>query len=429
MKRTLLLLILVRSVSSWSSRRPVRRRPLRRRVPLPTVSPLSSAPPDNVADAEVAEQVAGRYSDILKNLKKKTAKPPSGFEILDSLTRYSDDGYTLSAPQRYSVMNWYRNFLSIPRSRVLARVRSHLVFNFVWSVVVTALCYVTLPAALCQVMPSSRLFNKLDVYLPFAMSGGILGILLAFRTSQSYQRFWQGRLIWARVVNTVRSFARAISYLDSPDLEYVNTMYRWLKAYPTAFMQHLRGQRSMSDLDTLSPPDLLLMEASDNMPISCILVLTELVNKIKSDEEQSANIMLWWQMESCCRTLMDCVGEGEAIAGTPVPVSYSRHTSRLLSCWTIFCPFVFVQCLPPVLVPFVTVIVSWMLLATEEIGHIIEEPFGIHDDRPNMLPLQRYCDVIQKDVEMMSQENAFMEGVVPEANDYDGNDEAYEGDF
>ncbi len=85
--------------------------------------------------------------------------------------------------------------------------------------------------------------------------------------------------------------------------------------------------------------------------------------------------------------------------------------------------------LPPVLVPFVTVIVSWMLLATEEIGHIIEEPFGIHDDRPNMLPLQRYCDVIQKDVEMMSQENAFMEGVVPEANDYDGNDEAYEGDF
>ena len=118
-------------------------------------------------------------------------------------------------------------------------------------------------------------------------------------------------------------------------------------------------------------------------------------------------------MESFCKELMDCVGEGEAIAGTPVPVSYSRHTSRLLSIWTLCCPFVFVQCLPPLAVPFVTVIVSWMLLATEEIGHVIEEPFGIHEDRPNILPLQRYCDVIEKDVEMMSRENTFMEVVVP----------------
>ena len=39
-----------------------------------------------------------------------------------------------------------------------------------------------------------------------------------------------------------------------------------------------------------------------------------------------------------------------------------------------------------------------MLLATEEIGHIIEEPFGIHDDRPKILPLQRYCDIIANDL-------------------------------
>ena len=34
----------------------------------------------------------------------------------------------------------------------------------------------------------------------------------------------------------------------------------------------------------------------------------------------------------------------------------------------------------------------------EEISHLIEEPFGLHDDRPSMLPLSRYCDVIARDL-------------------------------
>jgi putative membrane protein len=332
---------------------------------------------------------------------------------LDRLTRYSDDGYTLSAPQRYSITDWYKNVLSIPKSRVLVRVRSHLIFNFVWSLGVTALFYSKFMARVARLLPNPAVFDKLNLFTPFAMSGGILGILLAFRTSQSYERFWHGREIWAKVVNTVRSFARTITYVDEPEPDFVDTMNRWLKAFPTTFMQHLRGERSVNDLKTLTASDLRLIEASDNMPICCTMVLSELINKIKSDPNQGAASLLWWQMESFCKELMDCVGEGEAIAGTPVPVSYSRHTSRLLSIWTLCCPFVFVQCLPPLAVPFVTVIVSWMLLATEEIGHVIEEPFGIHEDRPNILPLQRYCDVIEKDVEMMSRENTFMEVVVP----------------
>ena len=56
------------------------------------------------------------------------------------------------------------------------------------------------------------------------------------------------------------------------------------------------------------------------------------------------------------------------------------------------------KALPLPLIPPATVLVSWMLLATEEIGHIIEEPFGIHDDRPKILPLQRYCDIVGRDL-------------------------------
>ena len=67
------------------------------------------------------------------------------------------------------------------------------------------------------------------------------------------------------------------------------------------------------------------------------------------------------------------------------------------------------KALPLPLIPPATVLVSWMLLATEEIGHIIEEPFGIHDDRPKILPLQRYCDIVSRD---LAEENRLVERAV-----------------
>jgi len=324
------------------------------------------------------------------------------------LTRYSDDGFTLSTPQRYSVSNWAENLANIPQSQILQRVQSHLLFNFVWSCGLVALCYI--PLDVQEIFPYPPVFDKLDLYVPFGMSSGILGILVAFRSNQSYDRFWQGRQIWVEVISTERSIARCLRYLDNPDDEYVPCMRRWLLTFPVALMQHLRGERSLSEFTALTDQDLELMEQSDNMPIACLMVLTELLNTVRLEPTQASSDLLWWQMDSLLEKLTHAIGAGEAIAGTPVPLSYTRHTSRLLSLWTILCPLVLIQAIPPLAVPFVTLVLSWTLLATEEIGHIIEEPFGIHDDRPNILNLDRYCEIIANDIQLMSATNVMLDG-------------------
>lgn len=271
-----------------------------------------------------------------------------------------------------------------------------------------ALCYI--PLDVQEIFPYPPVFDKLDLYVPFGMSSGILGILLAFRSDQSYQRFWQGRQIWVEVISTERSIARCLRYLDNADDEYVPCMRRWLLTFPVALMQHLRGERSLSEFTALTDQDLELMEQSDNMPIACLMVLTELLNTVRLDPAQTSKDLLWWQMDSLLEKLTHTIGAGEAIAGTPVPLSYTRHTSRLLSLWTILCPLVLIQAIPPLAVPFVTLVLSWTLLATEEIGHIIEEPFGIHDDRPNILNLDRYCEIIANDIQLMSATNVMLDG-------------------
>ena len=127
---------------------------------------------------------------------------------LDRLAAYADeDGYTLDAPTRYSIADWWLNLRNLPSSSVLQRVQGHLVANTFFAILVSGLAY-AIRAEHLSFDTTLLETDHLDLGAPFELSGGILGILLAFRTSQSYDRFWEGRQVWAKVVNRVRATAR-----------------------------------------------------------------------------------------------------------------------------------------------------------------------------------------------------------------------------
>ena len=335
---------------------------------------------------------------------------------LDRLAAYADeDGYTLDAPTRYSIADWWLNLRNLPSSSVLQRVQGHLVANTFFAILVSGLAY-AIRAEHLSFDTTLLETEHLNLGAPFELSGGILGILLAFRTSQSYDRFWEGRQVWAKVVNRVRATARTCrAYVTtaSPENEGEETaaLLRWLEAFPLALKQHLRGERRLDEFHCLGNEERRELESADNLPLACTYALSSRVDAVRraSEDTQSASHLLWWQLESLLLELQDAIGDAEAIAGTPVPLSYSRHTSRLLSIWTLGSPIILVQSMPLLLVPPATALLSWMLLATEEIGHIIEEPFGIHDDRPKILPLQRYCDIVSRD---LAEENRLVERAV-----------------
>ena len=49
---------------------------------------------------------------------------------------------------------------------------------------------------------------------PLAVMGGALGIFVSFRTNSCYQRWWEGRKLWGRLINTSRHICtQAITYL------------------------------------------------------------------------------------------------------------------------------------------------------------------------------------------------------------------------
>ena len=61
---------------------------------------------------------------------------------LDRLAAYADeDGYTLDAPTRYSIADWWLNLRNLPSSSVLQRVQGHLVANTCFAILVSGLAY------------------------------------------------------------------------------------------------------------------------------------------------------------------------------------------------------------------------------------------------------------------------------------------------
>lgn len=121
----------------------------------------------------------------------------------DHVTYRVRSGEILYIPQaeRYSTKDWLHNLKTLPTSYLLKRISSVILFNTTWSVLIAIAHHFTKFQS-----PGSRTHSLL---------GSALGLLLVFRTNTAYNRFWEGRKIWEKLLSELRSTASMIvSYLD-----------------------------------------------------------------------------------------------------------------------------------------------------------------------------------------------------------------------
>ena len=84
----------------------------------------------------------------------------------------------------------------------------------------------------------------------------------------------------------------------------------------------------------------------------------------------------------------DNLGSSERLLGSPVPLFYTRHTTRFLAVWVLLLPFALYQAFGghAAMIP-ATAILSTCLFGIDELATQLEEPFTI-------LPMQIFCDKI-----------------------------------
>lgn len=230
--------------------------------------------------------------------------------------------------------------------------------------------------------------------IPHQIVGVTVGFLIVFRTSTSYDRYWEGRRLWGNIVNCSRNLVReAAAYVGQ-----VGDLAQLVTAYPLALKQHLRGNQDQSELKPLLPePIFAAVTGAANPPATLAYYLSFWIQQRRRQGVLEAEQLRL--LEQHVATIIDSQGGCERILRTPIPFAYAAHIKQLLLLYLITLPFVLVPRLDWITLP-IMLVISWGLLGIEEAGVEIEDPFG---DDPNDLPIEAICATIARDVQAMAQ--------------------------
>ncbi|HKS12953.1 MAG TPA: bestrophin family ion channel [Pseudomonas sp.] len=223
--------------------------------------------------------------------------------------------------------------------------------------------------------------DVLDIPLmPLTLLCSALVVLISFRNSSAYNRWWEARTLWGAMVNSSRSFGRQALTLidDEQEDETQNPVKAALFRRHVAYLHSLRGQL-VGHVDTgqlrglLPAAEIERVGQGNNVPNDILngsAVL--LAQEFKAGRLDSIRLA---RLESTLVDISNHQGGMERIANTPLPYPYI-YFPRLFS--ALFCMIMPLSLVPTLgwFTPVVSTVVGCMLLAMERIGTDLQAPFG-----------------------------------------------------
>lgn len=168
-----------------------------------------------------------------------------------------------------------------------------------------------------------------------AIVGTAISLLLAFRTGQSYDRWWEARIIWGAIVNDSRTLLRQLKeFLPETCLADIRRFAERQIIWNYALSESLRGT-AFSDRVTAYIHEHQIQDY--NVPNALLGLhgthLRELAEGGKISEFRQV------QIDSTLSRLCDSMGKCERIKNTVFPVSYGTLIHFLIYLFTLLLPF------------------------------------------------------------------------------------------
>ncbi|CAL5220646.1 g2691 [Coccomyxa viridis] len=237
-----------------------------------------------------------------------------------------------------------------------------------------------------MIIPASWPSLTVEANEAFNLTSFALSLLLVFRTNESYSRWLEARKAWSGILIRARDLVRMSSVWFPEDPARKALVQRWAIAFVWCAMDHVRED---CDLEphlqrTLLPNEKEALMAAEHRPNFILRIMTEVVWQADLMEGQCM------RLDETLSFFEEQIGTCERLLKTPIPLSYTRHTSRFLVLWLAFLPFSLWPACGWTSVP-ASGIISFLLLGIEEIGVQIEEPFGI-------LPIEQICETAEDEI-------------------------------
>jgi ion channel-forming bestrophin family protein len=237
--------------------------------------------------------------------------------------------------------------------------------------------------------------------------GTAISILLSFKMSQSYDRWWEARKVWGAIVNDSRTLIVQLQSFVADEAVIRRMAHRQI-AWCYSLGQALRDQNALQGLeDYLSANDLEELSRHTNKPLA---ILKQSARELKKMREQGAiDTFMHLQMDDTLTRLCDSMGKAERIKSTVFPVTY-----RLFLHFTIY---LFVVILSIALkgvdtyfeIPLLTLISMVFFLIEKSATHL-QDPFR---NRPSDIPVTAIARTIEINVRQLLEEEEVPQPMAP----------------
>lgn len=234
--------------------------------------------------------------------------------------------------------------------------------------------------------------------LPLAVIGGALGIFVSFRTNTAYARWWEGRQLWGRMVNSSRQLALQLSANLQMEDEgaqkqaLTRLLYRH-GAYVHALRAALREQPPLEDeeLRALLPPEELdRLKGVWNVPFA--LLRAQALDVAALRRAGALDGLQHHSVDVTLASLLDIQGGCERIKGTPIPRGYGYAAELLVQIYAVMLPFGLVAELGPVII-LLNLIVCMAFNLISEVGRVLEDPFTMFYNGLPLSDLSRKIEI------------------------------------
>lgn len=252
--------------------------------------------------------------------------------------------------------------------------------------------------------------RELDIKMSIAtVLGFAVALLLGFRTSAGYDRWWEARKIWGGIVNDSRTLVRQLIGFSPEATEDIKKMAHYQMAWTKALKNGLRKIEILEEVkEHLSPEEVNAIKDKNNKHNEILKLMEVLLSKMRKEEKLDSFQMV--SVDQTLKNLCDHMGKAERIKNTYFPAQYRSYTHRGIVLFTLMLPYGMLYSTGPFVI-LICVLVSFFFFMLENIAFYLQDPF---ENRRSDTPMSSLCTTIEINLKEMIGEGNVPEPMLPD---------------
>lgn len=231
--------------------------------------------------------------------------------------------------------------------------------------------------------------------------GTAISVLLSFKMSQSYDRWWEARKIWGAIVNDSRSFVLQLqAFIKNDDLKpSIRIMAYRQVAWCYSLGQSLRGLPPLQSCDKfISVDDIDKIRDFKNKPLAILQLNVKELKGLRIQNELSDFESV--QLNNTCVRFSDSMGAAERINNTVFPTIYRMFLHFIIYLFVVILGIALQDVGLVYEIPLL-ILISFVFFTLEKTAYYLQDPFR---NRPSDISVTAIARTIEINIRQLLNE-------------------------